>query len=1037
MTLRMLTPLLLLLAVVPGVAGAQPISFAPPVQYDSATSPYSVAIGDLNADGKPDLVVVNTGVMPDGVPPAQGDGVNVLLGTGSGQFAPALPFTVGPSPAAVAIADFNGDGIPDLAVGSGAGFAILLGNGLPTLFNPATTFPVGGAPYAIAVGDFNEDGHLDLAMPNNNSVTTLLGAGDGTFGSLTHYPVGFVTIAVAIADFDGDGHQDLAVASMNSNTPDSVAILLGNGLGAFGPATNITAGTQPFDLAVGDFNQDGKPDLAVGTGVGTVSVLLNTGGGTFASPLELFMGLSVPAISIEVADLNGDCVQDIIVAAEAGSVAVAFAGTGTGSFGPAVFFDASVAFNSAIAVGDLNGDGRVDAVIVNRSIDKVSVLLNIGAVFAPSSLAPKNVSLNAGASRFPDIAVSGCYVYAVWEDYTVNPSFPAVLLARSADRGVTYGAAITIGSDPGGSQGPQVAVSGSNVYVIWIRPFDGEIVLKASHDHGLSFGSTVNVSNSFDSSANPVIAASGQNIYVAWRESVWGGNTEIMYARSTTAGNTFSVPVNLSNTPLSSATPAIAAEGSKVYLAWEDDQPNAEIAFRASDNFGASFAPTVNLSNDAGASFLPSIATSGNLAYVVWTDSLAGTTEVLLKPIVYNGVFSIGATMNVSANASLSEFATVAAAGNDAYVSWQDNAAGNYDILFRRVAYDGVSFTMDPGTQNLSANPSDSRFQQLAAAGNSVYVAWLDKFNLNFEVFLRASNDHGATFGTTSVLSQNGQGSFEIAIAAAEGSAFVAWRGNVASNAEVFVRTQTTVVSAGAATGAGTVTFATSAGGFSNLTSVPESSLPQAGKPAVSFPYGFFNWTIANLTPGATVTITMTFPAVVPAGTQYWKVIGGMWTDVSSLVGSNDGLDNVLTLTIADGGLGDADGAANGQITDPGGIASGAQPVVVQLKGGGATSPINPRSKGRLPVAILTTSTFDAASVAIATIRFGTNGTETAPLTSMLADADGDGDLDLMLHFDTQSTGLTCGATTARLTGATTGGASIQGLTAIRTVGCK
>jgi len=123
------------------------------------------------------------------------------------------------------------------------------------------------------------------------------------------------------------------------------------------------------------------------------------------------------------------------------------------------------------------------------------------------------------------------------------------------------------------------------------------------------------------------------------------------------------------------------------------------------------------------------------------------------------------------------------------------------------------------------------------------------------------------------------------------------------------------------ATGTGTAYFTSSDGTMTNLQAVAENTLPTTGKPTgVTFPHGFFSWTVTGLAPGQTITITITFPSNIPAGSQYWKVINGVWTDVTSLVGSNDG-DNVITLTITDGGPGDADGAVNGQISDPGGVA--------------------------------------------------------------------------------------------------------------------
>ncbi|MFN7919423.1 MAG: NHL repeat-containing protein [Bryobacteraceae bacterium] len=135
-------------------------------------------------------------------------------------------------------------------------------------------------------------------------------------------------------------------------------------------------------------------------------------------------------------------------------------------------------------------------------------------------------------------------------------------------------------------------------------------------------------------------------------------------------------------------------------------------------------------------------------------------------------------------------------------------------------------------------------------------------------------------------------------------------------------------------TGMGPVTFTTSTGTFTNLMAIPDSQLPK-GKPfGVKFPYGVFYWTLAGLAPGQTVTITMTLPAPIKPPVQFWKVLQGAWVRANSLIGSDDG-DNVLTLTITDGGFGDADGAANGTIIDPGGagIVSLAPFAAFQAKG--------------------------------------------------------------------------------------------------------
>src|SRR5881628_2469498 len=149
---------------------------------------------------------------------------------------------------------------------------------------------VGTNPRSVAVGDFNGDGRLDLAVTNASSydvpgtVSVLLGNGDGTFQSALSFAAGSDARSVAVGDFNGDGRPDLAVA--NAGYPGTVSVLLGNGDGTFQPAQSFAAGSNAVSVAVGDVNGDGRPDLVVAdlglnTGYSTVLVLLGNGDGTF------------------------------------------------------------------------------------------------------------------------------------------------------------------------------------------------------------------------------------------------------------------------------------------------------------------------------------------------------------------------------------------------------------------------------------------------------------------------------------------------------------------------------------------------------------------------------------------------------------------------------------------------------------------------------------------------------------------------------------------------------------------------------------
>jgi hypothetical protein len=410
------------------VPGATTPSFATQETFTVGANPQSVAVADFNGDGLPDLVVTNSGTAA-----SPGNTVSVLLnktapGASTALFATQVTFTVGTNPQSVAVADFNGDGQPDLVV-TNSGTAASPGNTVSVLLNTTNpgantpsfatqvTFPVGTNPQSAAVADFNGDGLPDLVVTNSgtatspgNTVSVLLnttvpGANTPSFSIQQPFGVGAGPFGIAVADFNGDHKPDLATTNANQNT---VSVLL-NSVPRINPSRNglsltlqktFDVGNNPQSVAVADFNRDGQPDVVVATAPhnsngptnsnGAVRVLLNTT--VFGAATPSFAGqqsfpVGVNPQSVAVADFNGDGLPDLVVTnfgtqSSAGTTVSVLLNTtqpnANTSFATQVTFPVGTNPQS-VAVADFNGDGLPDLVVTNSAENTVSVLLNTTA----------------------------------------------------------------------------------------------------------------------------------------------------------------------------------------------------------------------------------------------------------------------------------------------------------------------------------------------------------------------------------------------------------------------------------------------------------------------------------------------------------------------------------------------------------------------------------------------------------------------------------------------------------------------------------
>ncbi|HLK69524.1 MAG TPA: FG-GAP-like repeat-containing protein [Bryobacteraceae bacterium] len=295
------------------------------------------------------------------------------------------PTTFGsvPQPSALAIADFNADGLPDIAAASSSGneVGVMLGQSGAT-FADAVLIPVGTAPSAIAAADLNSDGHIDLVTANAGagSVSILLGNGDGTFQDAVPLSVGSRPTSVVVADLNQDGIPDIATANAGTN---DISILYGQKDGTYQSAQSVAAGLAPSGLIAVDLNGDSRPDLVVvNSSANTITVLLASADGGFLAPTAYATGQGPSAIVS--GDLNRDGGVDLVVTNTTDATVSVFLGNGQGAFQQGLVFPANAGPTAAV-IGDFNLDGALDVAVANTSSGAISLLLGIanGSFQAP------------------------------------------------------------------------------------------------------------------------------------------------------------------------------------------------------------------------------------------------------------------------------------------------------------------------------------------------------------------------------------------------------------------------------------------------------------------------------------------------------------------------------------------------------------------------------------------------------------------------------------------------------------------------------
>jgi hypothetical protein len=342
------------------------------------SAPKAIAIGDFNNDSRLDIVVAYGG----------SDNIGIFLGYDSGTFASVTNYSTGNDsyPCSVALGDFNNDNRLDIVVANSGtknlGVFIGYGNGTFSVMIPYSTGSLSG-PVWVVVGDFNKDSRLDLAvaLSGTNNIGVLFGNGNGTFSSPTLYSIGSDSdpYSLAIGDFNNDNQLDIAIANFGSN---SFSVLLGLVNGTFFSPLNyfIANGSLPLSIAVGDFNNDSRLDIIVtNSGIDNVGVFLGYVSESFLNAPAYSTGPSSRPTSIAVGDFDNDTRLDVVVANNGTDNIMVLLGSGYGTFVSHASYSTGNDSNPCwVAVGDFNNDNRLDIAVANSGNDNIGIFLSNG-----------------------------------------------------------------------------------------------------------------------------------------------------------------------------------------------------------------------------------------------------------------------------------------------------------------------------------------------------------------------------------------------------------------------------------------------------------------------------------------------------------------------------------------------------------------------------------------------------------------------------------------------------------------------------------
>ncbi len=706
-----------------GVPSIDAGSFAAKADFTTGSNPWSVSIGDLDGDGKDDLVLANQG----------SNTVSVLLNTSSAgaiSYAAKVDFTTGSNPWSVSIGDLDGDGKSDLAVanlGSNT-VSVLLNTSSAGTINYAAKvdFTTGILPFSVSIGDLDGDGKADLAVANAISSTVSVFRNTGSAGSISYsakvdFTTGGGPISVAIGDLDGDGKADLAVANSSNNTISVFLNTSSAGTISYAAKVDFTTGTSPQLVSIGDLDGDGKADLAVANASSnTVSVFRNTssvGTISYAAKVDFTTGSGSNPQSVSIGDLDGDGKADLAVANSGRNTVSVFLNTssvGTINYAAKVDFTTG-AYPTSVSIGDLDGDGKADLAVANLYSASVSVFRNTTSTAAPMITSFTPTSVGVGTS----LIITG----------TNFSGATAVSFGGTAATSFSVVSASSITAAVGTGTSGNVSVT---------TPL-GTAALA-----GFTFVPTPSIT-SFTPTSGPVgtsVTITGTNFDVTPAHNiVFFGATQAIVTSAATTSLTVTVPVGATYQPITVLTNGLVAYSGKPFEVTFTGVPGIDAgSFAAKTNFTTGSNPWSvsigDLDGDGKADL--AVANQGsNTVSVFRNTSSAGTISYAAKvdfaPGSYPQSVSIGdldgdgkadlAVANQGEN-TVSVFRNTSSAGTISYAAKVDFTTGTNPISVSIGDFDGDG-KADLAVANYQDN-TVSVFQNTGTVGSINYAVKVD-----------------------------------------------------------------------------------------------------------------------------------------------------------------------------------------------------------------------------------------------------------------------------------------------------------------------